>query len=258
MPFLEDEERRIYYELSGEGQPLVMIHGVALDSRIWRDLPGKLARKFQVLTYDLRGHGKSFAPDSGYSYRDHLNDLKWLLSELKLSMITILGHSLGGAIAIKYALNAPSNVENLVLLAPHVVGYTEFSNWPNVYRTARLIDVDQARISWETFRLFKNLKKGTPEKELFDRIVHEFPGKAWTDPQALRYVEESDLKILDRLEAPTLILCGSDDHDFLPLAKIVNARVQRGSLYEIPDCSHMIHLEKPDILMRELRGFLKL
>lgn len=258
MPFLEDEEKSIYYELTGEGQPLVMIHGLALDSRIWTDLPALLAKKFKVLNYDLRGHGRSFAPETGYSYRDHLSDLKWLLTELGLSKISILAHSMGGAIAIKYALNAPSNVESLVLLAPHVVGYTEYVNWPNVYRTARLIDIDQARISWETFRLFKNLRKGTPEKELFDHCVKEFPGKVWTDAQAARYVEESDLKILDRLEAPTLLLCGSDDHDFLPLAKIVNARIQRGSLYEIPECSHMIHLERPDILERELKGFLKL
>lgn len=258
MPYLEAEEKKLYYESRGKGEPLIMIHGLALDSRIWRDLPDTLMKKYRVVTYDLRGHGRSWVPDSGYSYRDHLNDLKWLLTELGLSQVTVLGHSLGGAVAIKYALNAPANVEALVLLAPHVVGYTDYVNWPNVYRTARLIDIDQARISWETFRLFQGLKKGTPEKELFDRCVKEFPGKVWTDQQALRYVEESDLKILDRLEAPTLLLCGSNDHDFLPLAKIVNARLQRGTLYEIPECSHMIHLEQPEILLRELRGFLNL
>jgi pimeloyl-ACP methyl ester carboxylesterase len=146
----------------------------------------------------------------------------------------------------------------MVLLAPHVVGYSDYVNWPNLHRTARLIDVDQAKIAWETFRLFKRLQKGSPEKELFDRCIREFPGKVFSDPQAARYLEESDLRILDGLMAPVLLLCGSDDHDFLPLAKIVNARLQRSTLYEIPDCSHMIHLEQPDILKRELKAFLKL
>ncbi|MCK4857034.1 MAG: alpha/beta hydrolase [candidate division Zixibacteria bacterium] len=258
MPFLEDDSRKIYYKLTGAGPPLVLIHGMALDHRIWHDLPEFLAREYQVLTYDLRGHGQSFAPETGYSYREHVNDLKALLAELKFDRVNIVAHSLGGAVAIKYALQMPNRVRNLVLAAPHVVGYADYSDWPDIYRTARLIDIDQARISWETFRLFRNLKKGSPEKELFDCCLKNFPGRMWTDPKAGRYMDESDLKILDRLEVAVLLLCGRDDHDFLPLAKIINARVQYGSLFEIPDCSHMIYLEKPEIFKRELKAFFKM
>jgi pimeloyl-ACP methyl ester carboxylesterase len=258
MPTLETEERSIYYEVTGSGEPLVLIHGMALDGRIWADTPEFLAGKFQVINPDLRGHGRSFAPETGYSFRDFESDIKVLLAELKIDKVTLVAHSLGGAVAIKFSLQQPDKVARLVLLAPHVVGYTEYSGWPNVYRTARLIDIDQAKISWETFRLFDNLPQGSRERELLLTCLRDFPGLMWTDQQAGRYMEESDLKLLDKLTQPTLILCGRDDHDFLPVAKLINAQMQQSYLYEIPGCSHMIHLEKPEIFKRELRQFLEL
>ena len=258
MPFLESDEKKIYYETAGAGEPLVLIHGIALDSRSWLDLPQFLSKKYTVLTYDLRGHGQSFAPATGYSYRDHVNDLKLLLNDLGFQKITLLGHSLGGAIAIKFALEHPEKVKSMILAAPHVVGYKEYSNWPNVYRTARTIDIDQAKIQWETFRLFTRLVDGSPAKEIFKECIRDFSGKVWTDPEASRYIDESDLKILENLTQPTLLLCGREDLDFLPLTKMVNARLTNASLFEIPDCGHMIHMEKPEIFKRELAAFLKL
>jgi pimeloyl-ACP methyl ester carboxylesterase len=234
----------------------VLIHGLALDQRIWGDLPQSLSQTHQVLTYDLRGHGRSFAPETGYSFRDLVADLNELIAALEMPNVTLIGHSLGGAVAIKFALQHPAKVSKLILAAPHVVGYTDYQGWPNVYRTARMIDLDQARISWETFRLFGKLEDGSPEKELFLKCLKEFPATMWLDTQAGRYIDESDLKIVDKLTAPTLLLCGREDLDFLPVAKLINAQLPHGSLFEIPDCGHMIHLEKPEIFRRELATFL--
>jgi pimeloyl-ACP methyl ester carboxylesterase len=258
MPYLEIADRRLYYETIGRGDPIILIHGIATDSRYWMSLPQFLAQKFTVITYDLRGHGRSFAPETGYAYRDHANDLKLILSHLEFAKITILAHSLGGAIAMKYAIESPQHVKSMILLAPHVVGYKDYSDWPNVYRTARQIDVGQAKIQWEQFRLFNNLERNSEAWQVFKQCLEDFPGKLWLDLQAGRYVEESDMKLLDNLTMPVLMLCGRDDLDFLPLSKLVNARLTAGTLYEIPNCGHMIHMEKPEILRRELAAFLKL
>jgi 3-oxoadipate enol-lactonase len=258
MPFLEAEDKRIFYQVIGSGEPLIMVHGVASDSRYWGDIPQFLSSKYAVVTYDQRGHGQSYAPPTGYSYRDHVNDLKWLIKELGFKKVTFVAHSAGGAIAVKFALQHPEFIKAMVLEAPHIVGYRDYTDWPNVYRTARIIDIDQAKIQWEGFRLFDRLRKGSPERELFLECLRDFPGKVWTDPEAARYVDESDLKLLDNLTQPALLLCGRDDLDFLPLAKLVNARLINGALFEIPDCGHMIHLEKPDIFRRELSAFLNL
>lgn len=258
MPFLEAEDKKIFYQTFGDGEPLIMIHGLACDSRYWGDVALYLSAKYATITYDQRGHGQSYAPATGYSYRDHVNDLKWLIKELDVKKVTLVAHSSGGAIAVKFALQHPELVKAMVLAAPHIVGYREYTDWPNVYRTARNIDIDQAKIQWESFRLFNRLSKGSPERELFLQCLRDFSGKVWTDPEAARYVDESDLKLLDKLTQPTLLLCGRDDLDFLPLAKLVNARLINGTLFEIPDCGHMIHLEKPEIFKRELTPFLKL
>ena len=260
MPFLEAEDKKIFYQIFGSsGEPLIMIHGVATDSRYWGDVPQFLSAKYAVVTYDQRGHGQSFAPPTGYSYRDHVNDLKWLIKELGCQESDV-----GGSLSRwrhrgqDSRFNIRSSIKAMVLAAPHIVGYREYTDWPNVYRTARIIDIDQAKIQWESFRLFDRLRKGSPERELFLECLRDFSGKVWTDPEAARYVDESDLKLLDNLTQPTLLLCGREDLDFLPLAKLVNARLINGTLFEIPDCGHMIHLEKPDIFKRELTAFLKL
>ncbi len=145
-----------------------------------------------------------------------------------------------------------------MLAAPHVVGYKDYTDWPNVYRTAKQIDIDQAKIQWETFRLFQRVDKNSPDWEVFKSCISDFPGKVWTDPDAFKYMDESDMKMLDNVTMPTLLLCGREDLDFLPLAKLINARLTNGTLYEIPDCGHMIHMEKPEIFKRELAAFLKL
>ncbi|MCC6961686.1 MAG: alpha/beta hydrolase [candidate division Zixibacteria bacterium] len=258
MSLLETENLQLYYETLGQGEPLVLIHGIVTDSRYWLDLPQFLSKRFTVITYDLRGHGQSSVPTTGYSYRDHVNDLKLLLNELGFKKTTIVAHSLGGAIAVKYAIEAPEHVKALALAAPHIVGYKDYTDWPNVYRTARQIDVDQARIQWEQFRLFSKLDRQSPEWAVFKTTLAEFPGKLWLDQQAGRYIDESDMKLLDNLTMPVLLLCGRDDLDFLPLAKLFNARLSNGTLFEIPECGHMIHLEKPEIFRRELAAFLKL
>lgn len=193
MPYLEQEERKLYYEIRGQGELIVLIHGIAVDSRYWLDLPDFLAQKYTVLTYDLRGHGRSFAPETGYSYREHINDLKALITELNFNRLHLLAHSLGGAIAVKYALQQPVQVKSLILVAPHVVGYRDYSDWPNVYRTARTIDVDQAKIQWESFRLFERIDRDSDGWKVFRQCLGDFPGKLWTDPEAAKYMDESDM-----------------------------------------------------------------
>ncbi|MGB5105657.1 MAG: alpha/beta hydrolase [Candidatus Zixiibacteriota bacterium] len=258
MPFFEKDGRKLYYNITGQGDLVVLIHGIALDSRIWMDVPQYLSLKYAVLTYDLRGHGQSYAPSTGYSYRDHVSDLNLLITELGDQKATLIGHSLGGAVAVKYTLQHPQHIRSLALAAPHIVGYKDYTAWPNVFRTARQIDIDQAKIQWETFRLFQRVDKNSPDWEVLKSCISDFPGKVWTDPEAGKYVDESDMKMLDNLTMPVLMLCGREDLDFLPLAKLVNARLSNGTLYEIPDCGHMIHMEKPEIFKRELSAFLKI
>lgn len=126
MPILNHNNGNINYEVRGEGDPIVLIHGFALDSRIWEKQVEELSKTNKVITYDLRGFGKSSLPNGKYS---HTEDLHELLKELNIQDPKIVGHSFGGEIAVEYALNYPNEVNNLVLISPSLRGVKVNSEW---------------------------------------------------------------------------------------------------------------------------------
>ena len=105
---------RIYYEITGEGQPFVMIHAGVADSRQWNNEFAHFAERFRVLRYDLRGYGKSEPVDGEFS---HLQDLIALLDSLQVDQpLILMGCSMGGGLAMNFALTQPSMVKALILV----------------------------------------------------------------------------------------------------------------------------------------------
>ena len=109
---------RIHYQQVGEGPDLVMVHGLTGNLAVWhlRIVP-ELADRFRVLTYDLRGHGLSDTPPTGYSPDAMAEDLLALLDELEIERPLIAGHSFGADIALYHALNHPDRVDTYVCFA---------------------------------------------------------------------------------------------------------------------------------------------
>jgi pimeloyl-ACP methyl ester carboxylesterase len=122
MPKLKVDNGEISYSVYGEDNTntIVLIHGFALDSRIWKPQVEELSKKFKVVTYDLQGFGKSSIPKGEY---DHVKDLHSLLTHLKVEKARIVGHSHGGSVATHYALEHKDMVKNLILLSPSLHGY---------------------------------------------------------------------------------------------------------------------------------------
>src|SRR5947209_18949834 len=89
----------LYYELSGSGEPLVLVHGSWVDHRSWDPVVGLLARSFKVLTYDRRGHSGSERPDSQGSVFEDADDLPALIEALDLAPAHVAGNSYGGSVA---------------------------------------------------------------------------------------------------------------------------------------------------------------
>ncbi len=104
----------LYYEVAGEGQPLVFIHAGVADSRQWNNEFVHFAQDYRVLRYDLRGYGKSSPVEGEYS---HLGDLVALLDEIGLHQpLVVIGCSMGGSLAMNFALEHPSRVNALVMV----------------------------------------------------------------------------------------------------------------------------------------------
>ena len=122
-PKLRKEEivlnrRRIAYRTGGSGPLLVLIHGITSNSATWDRVLPKLARRYTVLAPDLLGHGRSDKFRGDYSVGAHANMVRDLLDALGHRSATLVGHSLGGGVAMQLAYQYPERVERLVLVAP--------------------------------------------------------------------------------------------------------------------------------------------
>src|SRR5262249_45932567 len=108
MPHIQTNGVELHYLQMGEGPDLVMLHGISGNLAVWplRMVP-LLQQHFRVTTYDLRGHGNSSMPPSGYTTRDMAHDLGGLLDELEIEQADIVGHSFGADVAMHFTLLQP-------------------------------------------------------------------------------------------------------------------------------------------------------
>ena len=110
----------LYYRVYGRGEPVVLIHGGGLDHRMWDDQIEPLSETFRVIVFDVRGFGRSSSSEPRHR---KFEDLAALLDHLEIRRVRLVGLSLGGRIAIDFALSYPDRVRSLVLAGPGLSGW---------------------------------------------------------------------------------------------------------------------------------------
>jgi pimeloyl-ACP methyl ester carboxylesterase len=105
------------YRIAGSGPAILLIHGIGDNSTTWNTVQAKLAQRFTVIAPDLLGHGKSDKPRADYSVAAYANGMRDLLTVLDIERVTIVGHSLGGGVAMQFAYQFPHLVERLILVS---------------------------------------------------------------------------------------------------------------------------------------------
>jgi pimeloyl-ACP methyl ester carboxylesterase len=153
---------------SGHGTPLVLLHGMAGERRDWNRLLAALPADFATLRYDLRGFGQSPAQE-GMPY-SHADDLLALFDALEIERAPVLGLSMGGGVALNFALSHPERVSRLILISPAMVGW-EWSDewkalWRGVSRAARDGDLALARERWWQHPMFAVARQSDAADEL--------------------------------------------------------------------------------------------
>ncbi len=104
------------FRVAGSGPAILLIHGIGDNSTTWSTVQSKLAQRFTVIAPDLLGHGKSDKPRADYSVAAYANGMRDLLSVLDIDKVTVVGHSLGGGVAMQFAYQFPQLVERLILV----------------------------------------------------------------------------------------------------------------------------------------------
>ena len=145
--FAKVNATKLYYEILGEGHPLVLIHGGLMDRRMWDHQFNLFAKDYKVIRYNLRGYEKSDVPKDKFS---HIDDLYQLLQFLNIDKTYILGLSLGGMIAIDFTLEHPDIVDALIPVSSALNGYPyadaeDFeSRFLAIYKAAKEEGLDKA------------------------------------------------------------------------------------------------------------------
>ena len=252
----------LYYEECGQGTPLILIHGGALDSRMWDQQFLEFSNTFRVIRYDARNHGKSKSEIVPYS---HADDLAGLMDSLRIDQAVILGLSMGGYIAIDFALKYPEKVKALIPVAPGLTGY-EFKDPQILEYNAKLKTAQTYEEAVEyILRQWCDGPVRTPAQ--VDSTVRNRVQKMYLDffQNFQRGLKEnrSDPPAINRLaeiKKPVFIIVGDlDQPGILEIARMIEEKVPGAKKIVIKGVAHMVNLEKPDdfnaTVIRFLQGY---
>lgn len=267
MPTVTLPHARIGYDLSGAGDPTVLVHGSLVDRSSWDRVRPGLAQSLTVLTYDRRGYGESTGAFRTHPVRDDASDLARLLEALDLFPVHVIAHSYGGAVALRLAEDRPEMVRSLVLHEPPFIGLLEDDP----------VDASEgARVRAGTEAIRAQVSAGRTE-EAAREIVNAFSVEegAWErlrpevqramllyldrwseeleDPEASR----PDRGSLSELLIPALLTTGERSPPFVHrVVSHLAGYLRNATVRTLPGASHVPHLTNPDQFIALIHGFL--
>ena len=249
---------RLYYEVAGSESPLVLIHGFSLDHRMWQDQVTVFAKSYQVIRYDVRGFGRSKLPtDEGYSCPD---DLKALLDHLGIGHASILGLSMGGEIAIDFALAYPGMVDALVLVDASPGGYQskEFgASLAQILSRIPEYGIQGAKKAWMNHELFVPAMAEPGVAERLRQMISDYSGWHLVNRDPERKPAPPAIHRLATISSPTLVIVGQRDiSDFQDIADLLAQTIPDAQKVVLPGVGHMSNMEAPDEFNRVVLSFL--
>jgi pimeloyl-ACP methyl ester carboxylesterase len=216
------DQVNLYYEVYGEGDPLVLIAGTGISCAPWRvfQVP-EFSRRYQVLIYDHRGLGRSDKPDVHYSTRLFARDCVGLMDALGIDRAHIMGHSMGGRVAQWLALDYPQKVRSLVLSSCGSGKYSDkLEDYPRGVPLETALEMTEKgyekyqRDHWGPGFMFTDeFMKEHPDvvKKFQELIVEEVPPlKCYLRHVVARQCHETT-DLVHKIKAPTLVIVGSKD-----------------------------------------------
>jgi pimeloyl-ACP methyl ester carboxylesterase len=250
---------RLYYEIEGQGDTLILIHGGFVDRRMWDDQVKDLSQSFTIIRYDMRGFGQSDAPTKPYH---PVGDLLALYEALGVGRASLVGHAMGGSVALSFSLAYPDRVNALVLVSSPANGLPateeEIDRVATLFHTDATLGTDSAVALW----LRDPMLAGVMEKpDLARRMEYyardnarAFAVKFWP------FVPEDPppSERLGEIRAPTLVIWGENDTESIQRNSAVTAaRIPGARPLALGGAGHMVSLERPGEFNKAVRAFLE-
>jgi 3-oxoadipate enol-lactonase len=247
----------LYYEVSGYGDPIVLIHAFSIDRRMWAPQIAALEGRYRVIRYDLRGHGRSTAPAAAYAPHD---DLRSVLDSSGVTRATLIGLSAGSTLAIDFAIAHPDRVTRLILASPGLNGHVPSPplTWTQpVFQAAGEGDAEKAARLWAETPIMA-LRSDLSAVPTVRALVMDNM-KLWTfRTNPARPLAPPAIGRLAEIKSPTLVILGGGD---LPHIKEIAGLLAKGiagaRLVTIPGAGHIVNLDAPDAFNRAATEFLE-
>lgn len=249
----------IYFESIGKGEPLILIHAGFSDRRDWKHQIGDFEKKFNTIVYDQRGFGNSSVLLKAFSPAD---DLKALMDYLKITKAVLVGHSLGGTIALDFALQYPERVSALVLLAPGLNGYSwskEYLEWMKVmWGTPQPDKMTKQYLSASFYSVAMSDPKIKLEIEKItkDNIQKVLTWETFNVHDVQWFFPDHAIK-LQELKIPGLVIYGDkDSQDIKKVAQILGETLPKIKVVQMENVDHLLNFENPTELSNLVFNFL--
>ncbi|MCX4028527.1 alpha/beta hydrolase [Endozoicomonas sp. SM1973] len=257
MPFITANQQRLYYEMQGSGEPVLLLHGLGSSSQDWPHQVSALQSDFQVITLDLRGHGQSSKPPGPYSIKMLADDVRCFAKQLGLHQYHLIGISMGGMIAFQLAVDQPPQVLSLSIInsGPHLIA----RSWKIrclIYQRLLITQLLGMRITGKFI-----MQKLFPKPE--QHALRQQGVEKWAANDKAAYVNAFKAIInwsvavpLNNIKCPCLILTG--DRDYTPISYKADycQQLANAKLVVIEDSGHASPLDQPAQVNQALLDFL--
>lgn len=262
MPCAQLDGFELYYEIHGQGQPLVLIRGVGSTADNWYEQVPAFAPHYQVVIFDNRAIARSGDPGGEFSMADLAGDTVGLMDALGLERAHVLGLSLGGMIAQEVALSYPRRVDGLVLAATHCGGQNAVPAAPEIIEAfGRLLTTgDEEALAGAAKALFApatlESRPRVLERYYETNAIYEVPAEVMMRQYGA--VQGFDAwQRLASLTAPTLVLSGDQDALIPPVnSENLASQITGAKLVVIPGGGHQVLIEQPEAANQAILEFL--
>ena len=248
------------YEVTGDGPAVVLVHGFALDMRMWEPQVEHLAARYRVVRYDCRGFGASGPFDPAVPYT-HAGDLVALLDHLAIGEAVLAGLSFGGRVALQTALAAPARVAGLVLLDAVLDGVPwDPESAGALDELARRVQAGGApagRAAWLAHPLFAAARQRPELAGQLAAMVTGYPGQHWLGRDPHRPVQPPPIAALEDVATPALVAVGDRDvPGFREMSAVLARRIPGAEYRVVAGAGHMVNMEQPAAVNELLTWFL--